>query len=158
MRLRRRSDAAGKEETYRKQVIEDNKHRIWEEISKLEKKPLHPAKMRRVLITIQEKEYFDHDLDYDEKYTELLVLQQGFIGAHLTKKSDLLGIRNAVILDIAKHRLMCTSTVTGSGLGLLMVSYQGCTCQPQDDMTYFKDMLAQIKSYKDSLIKKILRC
>jgi hypothetical protein len=131
---------------------------IWEQVKSLEYKPIYPAIMQKVLITAHEEEYIDHDLDYDEKYTEWLELREGLIVGTIEEKSNLLGIGDAVILDIGKHALMRAPRVTRCGLVVPMVSYQGCTCQPQDYITYFEDMLAQIESYKGSLIKKSLRC
>jgi len=89
-----------------KQQIEKNKKRIWDEIKRLEDKPIYPSIMRRVMITAHEEEYIDHDLDYEEKYTEWLELREGFIVGHLTEKSNLPGIGDAVILDFGKHVLM----------------------------------------------------
>jgi hypothetical protein len=131
---------------------------IWEQVKSLEDKPIYPAIVQQVLITAHEEEYIDHDLDYDEKYTEWLELREGLIVGTIEEKSNLLGIGDAVILDIGKHALMRAPRVTRCGLVVPMVSYQGCTCQPQDYITYFEDMLAQIEFYKDSTIKKSLRC
>lgn len=135
-----------------------NAQTIWDQIESLKDKPIYPAIMQKVLITAHEEEYIDHDLDYDEKYTEWLELREGLIVGTIEEKSNLLGIGDAVILDIGKHVLMRAPRVTRCGLVVPMVSYQGCTCQPQDYITYFEDMLAQIESYKDSTIKKSLRC
>ena len=131
---------------------------IWEQVRSLEEKPIYPAIMRRVLITAHEEEYIDHDLAYDEKYTEWLELREGFIVGHIEQKSNLLGIGDAIILDIGKHVLMRTPRVTRCGLVLPLVSYQGCTYQPQDYLTYFEDMLAWIDGFMESAIKKSLRC
>jgi len=141
-----------------KQLIENNKTRIWEEVKQLEDKPIYPAIMQRVLITAHEEEYIDHDLDYEEKYTEWLELREGFIIDHLTEKSDLLGVGDAVILDIGKQVLMRAPRVTRCGLVLPMVSYQGHTNQPNDYLTYFDDMLAWIDAFKESANKKSIRC
>jgi hypothetical protein len=139
-------------------VIVKNVQIIWEQVKSLEDEPIYPAIVQQVLITAHEEEYIDHDLEYEEKYTEWLELREGFIVGTIKEKSNLLGIGDAVILDIGKHTLMRTPRVKRCGLVLPMISYQGCTCQPQDYITYFEDMLAQIESYKDSLIKKSLRC
>ena len=131
---------------------------IWDRIASLKEKPIYPAIMRRVLITAHEEEYIDHDLDYDEKYTEWLELREGFIVGNIEQKSNLLGIGDAIILDIGKHVLMRTPRVTRCGLVLPLVSYQGCTYQPQDYLTYFEDMLAWMDGFMESAIKKSLRC
>lgn len=146
------------DENNRKHMIETNKNRVWDEINKLEEKPIYPAIMQRVLITAHEEEYFDHDLEYEEKYTEWLELREGFIVEHLPEKSNLLGIGDAIILDIGKHVLMRTPRVTRCGLVLPMISYQGHTSQPKDYLTHFEDILAWIEAYKDSAIKKSIRC
>jgi hypothetical protein len=131
---------------------------IWEQVRSLEEKPIYPAIMRRVLITAHEEEYIDHDLEYDEKYSEWLELREGFIVGNIEQKSNLLGIGDAIILDIGKHVLMRTPRVTRCGLVLPMVSYQGHTSQPMDYLTYFENMIAWIEAYKNSEIKKSLRC
>ncbi len=111
-----------------------------------------------MLITAHEEEYIDHDLEYDEKYSEWLELREGFIVGNIEAKSNLLGIGDAIILDIGKHVLMRTPRVTRCGLVLPMVSYQGHTSQPMDYLTYFENMIAWIEAYKNSEIKKSLRC
>ena len=140
------------------QVIEKNRERIWEEIKQLKEKPIYPVIMRRMLITAHEEEYIDHELDYDEKYTEWLELREGFIVGQIEEKSDLLGIGDAIILDIGKHVLMRTPRVTRCGLVLPIISYQGYTSQPRDYLTYFEDMLAWMDAFKESPIKKSIRC
>ena len=110
------------------------------------------------MITAHEEEYIDHDLDYEEKYTEWLELREGFIVGHLTEKSDLLGVGDAVILNIGKHVLMRTPRVTRCGLVLPMISYQGYDAQPKDVLTYFEDILGCINTFQQSAIKKSLRC
>ena len=140
------------------QVIEKNRERIWEEIKQLKEKPIYPAIMRRMLITAHEEEYIDHDLEYDEKYTEWLELREGFIVGYIEAKSDLLGIGDAIILDIGKHVLMRTPRVTRCGLVLPMISYQGHTSQPMDYLTYFEDMLDWLDAFKESAIKKSIIC
>jgi len=141
-----------------RQLIEENKTRIWEAVKHLKDKPIYPAIMRRVMINAHEEEYIDHDLDYDEKYTEWLELREGFIVGQIEQKSNLLGVGDAIILDIGKHVLMRVPRVTRCGLVLPMVSYQGHTSQPKDYMTYFDDMLAWMEAYKKSAIKKSIRC
>jgi len=141
-----------------KHLIEKNKTKIWEEIKNLEEKPIYPTIVQKVLITAHEEEYFDHELDYEEKYAEWLELREGFIVSHLEQKSSLLGIGDAIILDIGKHVLMRTPRVTRCGLVLPMVAYQGQTSHPKDYLTYYEDILIWIDTYKKSTIKKSIWC
>ena len=139
-------------------AIVKNAQIIWEQVRSLEEKPIYPAIVQKVLITANEEEYIDHDLEYDEKYSEWLELREGFIVGNIEAKSNLLGIGDAIILDIGKHVLMRTPRVTRCGLVLPMVSYQGHTSQPKDYLNYFEDMLAWMDAFKESAIKKSLRC
>ena len=131
---------------------------IWNRIESLRETPIYPAIMRRVLITAHEEEYIYHDLDYDEKYTEWLELREGFIVGNIEAKSNLLGIGDAIILDIDKHVLMRAPRVTRCGLVLPMISYQGHTSQPKDYVFYFEDMITWLEAYEESAIKKSIRC
>ena len=74
-----------------------------------------------MLITAKEEEYYDRDLDYDEKYAEWLELREGFIVAHFDKKNQLLGIGDCAILDIEKHCLLRVPRVSRNGLVLPMI-------------------------------------
>lgn len=134
--------------------IEENRKKIWDEIKCLKDKPIYPAIVRKVMITPHEEEYIDHDLGYDEKYAERLELREGFIVGHVEHKSDLLGIGDAIILDIAKHALLRAPRATRCGLVLPMISYQGHTSQPMDYLTYFEDMLNWLDGFKESEIKE----
>ena len=139
-------------------AIQKNKNLIWERVRSLKPQPIYPAIVRRVLITAKEEEYFDHDLDYDEKYGEELQLRPGFIVAHFETKGELLGIGDCAILDIDKGTLLRAPRVTRCGLVLPMLSYQGYNAQPQDYLTYFEAMNTFLDRFEDSAIKKSLRC
>ena len=137
-------------------TLQKNKSILWERVNKLDPKPIYPAIIRRVLITAKEEEYIDHDLNYDEKYSEELALRQGFIVAHFEVKNQLLGVGDCAILDIGKRALLRAPRVTRCGLVLPMLSYQGHTSQPQDYLTYFESMIAFLDRFEASAIKKSL--
>ena len=63
-------------------AIQKNKAIIWDRINALDSKPTYPAIVQQVLITATEEEYYDRDLDYNEKYTEWLELRQGSLRRH----------------------------------------------------------------------------
>ncbi len=138
-------------------AIIKNAQTIWDQIESLKDKPIYPAIVQKVLITAHEEEYMDQDLEYDEKYTERLELREGFIVGTIEEKYNLLGIGDAIILDIGKHVLMRAPRVTRCGLILPRISYQGHTSQPRDYLTYYENMLAQIDAFRQSAIKKSLR-
>ena len=139
-------------------TLQTNKYTLWERVNKLNQKPIYPAIVRRVLITATEEEYFDHDLEYEEKYSEELELRQGFIVAHFEVKNELLGIGDCAILDIGKRVLLRAPRVRRCGLVLPMLSYQGYNAQPQDYRSYFEDMMNFLDHFEASTIKKSLRC
>lgn len=139
-------------------AIRKNRAIIWEQIEALEEVPVYPAIVQQVLITAREEEYYDRDLDYDEKYTEWLELRQGFIVAHFEQKGQLLGVGDCAILDIGKRTLLRAPRVTRCGLVLPMIPYQGHVSQPKDYLTYFDIMLEFLDKYRESAIKKSLRC
>lgn len=138
-------------------AMQKNKAIIWDRINALDSKPIYPAIVQQVLITAREEEYYDRDLDYDEKYTEWLELRQGFIVAHFDKKNQLLGVGDCVILDIEKHVLLRASRVSRHGLVIPMIPYQGHISQPQDYLTYYEIILNLIEGYQSSAIKGSLR-
>ena len=138
-------------------VIQENKQEIWERVKVLDEKPIYPAIIQQVLITAREEEYYDRDLDYDEKYTEWLELRQGFIVAHLEQKEQLLGVGDCVILDIEKHVLLRAPRISRRGLVLPMIPYQGHISQPRDYFTYYEIILNLFEEYKVSPIKRSLR-
>lgn len=138
-------------------AIRKNKEQIWAQIREMDEKPIYPAIVQQVLITAKEEEYYDRDLDYDEKYTEWLELRQGFIIAHLDEKDQLLGIGDCVILDIEKHVLLRAPRVSRRGLVLPMISYQGHISQPKDYLMYFDIINKLIQDYQSSAIKHSLR-
>jgi len=137
--------------------IQKNKELIWERINTLDQKPIYPAIVQQVLITAREEEYYDRDLDYDEKYTEWLELRKGFIVAHFDEKEQLLGVGDCVILDIEKHVLLRAPRVSRHGLVIPMIPYQGHISQPRDYLTYFEIILNLIDEYEASPIKASLR-
>lgn len=139
-------------------AIRRNKEIIWKQVKALDEFPIYPANVQQVLITAKEEEYYDHDLDYDEKYTEWLELRQGFIVAHLEEKGQLPGVGDCVILDIDKHTLLRAPRVTRCGLVLPLIPYQGFIAQPRDYLTYFEVMLGFLNQLMQSAIKKSLRC
>jgi len=139
-------------------AIRRNKGIIWERVRTLDEFPIYPAIVQQVLITATEEEYYDHDLDYDEKYTEWLELRQGFIVAHLEEIGQLLGVGDCVILDLDKHTLLRAPRVTRCGLLIPLISYQGYISQPKDYLDYFDTILAFLEQYRQSVIKKSLRC
>jgi hypothetical protein len=138
-------------------AIQKNKAIIWDRINALDSKPIYPAIVQQVLITAREEEYFERDLDYDEKYTEWLELRQGFIVAHFDKKGQLLGVGDCVILDIEKHVLLRAPRVSRQGLVIPMIPYQGHISQPQDYLTFDEIILNLIQGYQSSAIKGSLR-
>lgn len=138
-------------------AMRKNKEEIWEQIKALDEQPIYPAIVQQVLITAKEEEYYDRDLDYDEKYTEWLELRRGFIVAHFEEKQQLLGVGDCVILDIDKHVLLRAARVSRHGLVIPMISYQGYISQPQDYLTYYEIILNLIQEYKASPIKGSLR-
>lgn len=139
-------------------AIRRNKEIIWEQVKTLDESPIYPAIVQRMLITATEEEYYDHDLDYDEKYTEWLELRQGFIVAHLEEIGQLLGVGDCIILDLDKHTLLRAPRVTRCGLLIPLISYQGYISQPKDYLDYFDTILAFLEQYRQSVIKKSLRC
>jgi len=139
-------------------IIQNNKHEIWEQIKAVDELPIYPAIVQQVLITTKEEEYYDRDLDYEEKYTEWLELRQGFIVAHFEEKNQMLGIGDCVILDIEKYVLLRAPRVSRHGLVIPMISYQGHVSQPQDYLTFFDVMVNLLENIKQSVIKKSLRC
>ena len=138
-------------------AIHKNREIIWDRINALDSKPIYPAIVQQVLITAREEEYYDRDLDYDEKYTEWLELRQGFIVAHFDKKNQLLGVGDCAILDIEKHVLLRAPRVSRHGLVIPMIPYQGHISQPQDYITYYEVILNLIEEYEASPIKNSLR-
>jgi hypothetical protein len=144
-------------ESVNKAVIQRNKEIIWDRMNALDSEPIYPAIVQQVLITAKEEEYYDRDLDYDEKYTEWLELRQGFIVAHLEEKDQLLGIGDCVILDFDKHALLRAPRVSRRGLVLPMISYQGYVSQPQDYVTYSETILNMLQDFIISPIKNSLR-
>jgi hypothetical protein len=138
-------------------AIQKNKAIIWDWINALDSKPIYPAIVQQVLITAREEEYYDRDLDYDEKYTEWLELRQGFIVAHFEKKNQLLGVGDCVILDIEKHVLLRAPRVSRRGLVIPMIPYQGHISQPKDYLTYYEIILNLVRNYQSSSIKESLR-
>jgi len=139
-------------------AIRKNKAIIWEQIKALDESPVYPAIVQQVLITAREEEYYDRDLDYDEKYTEWLELRPGFIVAYFEDKGQLLGVGDCAILDIGKRTLLRAPRVTRCGLVLPMIPYQGHVSQPNDYLTHFDIMLEFLDKYRESAIKKSLRC
>jgi len=139
-------------------AIRRNKEIIWEQVKTLDESPIYPAIVQQVLITATEEEYYDHDLDYDEKYTEWLELRKGFIVAHLEEIGQLLGVGDCVILDIGKHTLLRAPRVTRCGLLIPLISYQGYISQPKDYLDYFDTIMTFLERYRQSVIKKSLRC
>ena len=123
----------------------------------LKEKPVYPAIIQSAVITAHEAEYYDHDLAYDEKYTEWLEIRTGLIVGHREEKSNLLGMGDAVILDLSKRALLRAPKVTRCGLIPPMLSEHGYTAQPKDTLTYYDAVLAQIKAFQRSAIKKSLR-
>ena len=138
--------------------IKEKSDNIWCLINSLKEKPVYPAIVQKLLITAHEEEYFDHDLTYEEKYTEWLELREGLIVSQIEDKSNLLGVGDAIILDFAKHALLRAPRVTRCGLILPLLSQQGYTAQPKDTLTYYGVILAQISAYQQSAFKKSLRC
>lgn len=138
-------------------IIQRNKELIWDRMNALDSKPIYPAIVQQVLITAKEEEYYDWDLDYDEKYTEWLELRQGFIVAHFEEKEQLLGVGDCAILDIEKHVLLRAPRVTRQGLVIPLIPYQGHISQPNDYLTYYEIILNYIEEYKSSPIKGSLR-
>lgn len=138
-------------------AIRENKEQIREQIRALDEMPIYPAIVQQVLITAKEEEYYDRELDYDEKYTEWLELRQGFIVAHFGEKQQLLGVGDCVILDIEKHVLLRAPRVSRRSLVIPMISCQGHISQPRDYLTYYEIILNLIQDYKASPIKGSLR-
>jgi len=128
-------------------AIRENKEQIWEQIRALDEMPIYPAIVQQVLITAREEEYYDRDLDYDEKYSEWLELRQGFIVAHLEQKEQLLGVGDCVILDIEKHVLLRAPRVSRLGLVIPMIPNQGHISQPRDYLTNYEIIIDLIKTY-----------
>lgn len=138
-------------------AVHKNKGVIWERIKSLDELPIYPSIVQQVLITAKEEEFYDRDLDYDEKYTEWLELRQGFIVAHLEQKKQLQGVGDCVILDIEKQVLLQAPRVLRRGLVIPMISYQGHISQPRDYLTYYEITLNLIQEYDASQIKGSLR-
>lgn len=139
-------------------TIKEKSDTIWSLFNSLKEKPVYPAIVQEMLITAHEEEYYDHDLEYDEKYSEQLEIRAGLIVGHRDEKSNLLGVGDAVILDFQKHALLRAPKVTRCGLILPMLAAQGFTTQPKDTLTYYDAILAQIEAFQQSAIKKSLRC
>ena len=142
----------------REAEIREKSDTIWCLFNSLKEKPVYPAIIQSALVTAHEAEYCDHDLAYDEKSTEWLEIRTGLIVGHREEKSNLLGVGDAVILDFSKRALLRAPKVTRSGLILPMLSEHGYTAQPKDTLTYYDAVLAQIKAFQRSAIKKSLRC
>jgi hypothetical protein len=106
-------------------AIRKNAAIIWNQIEALDDLPIYPAIIQEMLVISNEEEYYDRDLDYEEKYTEWLELRPGFIEAHFEKKDQLLGVADCVILDIGKHDLLRAPRVTRCGLVIPMIPYKG---------------------------------
>jgi hypothetical protein len=138
-------------------AIHTKKSEIWERMRALSELPVYPAIVQQVLITAKEEEYYDRDLDYDEKYTEWLEIRQGFIVAHFEEKNQLLGVGDCAILDFEKQVLLRAPRVSRHGLVLPMISYQGHVSQPRDYLTYYEVILDLVEGYKASAIKGSLR-
>ena len=155
--IQERMDKTSMHDPDNETIIQNNKHEIWEQIKAVDELPIYPAIVQQVLITTKEEEYYDRDLDYEEKYTEWLELRQGFIVAHFDEKKQLLGVGDCVILDIEKHILLRAPRVSRRGLVIPMISYQGHISQPLDYLTYYETILNLIKEYKASPIKGSLR-
>lgn len=131
--------------------------RIWVLVDALDEKPIYPAIVQQMLITHKEAEYFDHDLAYDEQYTEWLELRPGFIVAHFETNGELLGVGDCTILDIGKRALLRAPRVTRCGLVLPVISYQGYTAQPKDYLDYYDRMVEYLQGFRTAAIKKSLR-
>ena len=131
---------------------------VWKQVDALDALPRYPAIVRRVAITAREEEYFDRELEYDEKYEEELTLREGLVIAHFEQKAELLGIGDCLILDIAKRTLLRTPRISRCGLVLPMIPYQGSTSNPQDYLTYFETINARIQAYCESYQKDTIRC
>ncbi len=139
-------------------AIQANAAKIWALVDALEEKPIYPAIVQQMLITVKEAEYFDHDLAYDEQYTEWLELRPGFIVAHFEVKGQLVGVGDCAILDVGKRDLLRAPRVTRCGLVLPMISYQGHIAQPKDYLDYYDSMIEYLQDFKQAAIKKSLRC
>lgn len=87
-------------------AVHKNKGVIWERIKSLDELPIYPSIVQQVLITAKEEEFYDRDLDYDEKYTEWLELRQGFIVAHLEQKKQCRGL-GIVLSWISRSKSCC---------------------------------------------------
>ena len=105
-------------------AIWKNAEIIWEQIEALDELTNYPAIVQEMLVTTYEEEYYDRDLDYEEKYTEWLEVQQGFIVAHFEEKDQLLVVGDCIILDIGKHDLLLAPKVTRCGLVIPMIPYK----------------------------------
>lgn len=139
-------------------AIREHTARIWALVDTLEEKPIYPAIVQQMMITHKEAEYFDHDLDYDEQYTEWLELRPGLIVAHFEVKGQLVGVGDCVILDFGKRALLRAPRVARCGLVLPMISYQGYTAQPKDYLDYYDGMIEYLQAFRTAAIKKSLRC
>lgn len=139
-------------------AIREHAARIWALVDALAEKPIYPAIIQQLLITHKEAEYFDHDLAYDEQYTEWLELRPGFIVAHFETKGELVGVGDCTILDIGKRALLRAPRVTRCGLVLPIISYQGYNAQPKDYLEYYDGMIEYLQAFQTAAIKKSLRC
>ena len=137
--------------------IETNKRAVWAMLDALRETPRYPAIVRRLDITHDEAEYFDHELSYEEQYDEELQLREGFIVAALDEIGQLIGVGDAVILDIEKRALLRVPRVQRCGLVLPMVS-QGSIQQPRDYLTYFEVIQEALQRFSQSHQKRTLRC
>ena len=139
------------------QKIKQKAADIWSIILSLSEVPIYPAIVQEMQITAREEEYFDRDLSYEEKYTEWLDLRAGLIVAVTETKSNLLGIGDAIILDIQKHVLLRAPRVKRCGLVLPLIYARGYLAQPRDYVEYFQAIMEKIEAYQQSAIKKSLR-
>ena len=139
-----------------KEHIDANKRAVWAMMDALDEMPRYPAIVRRLDITHDEAEYFDHELRYEEQYDEELQLREGLIVAALDEVNQLLGIGDAVILDAKKRALLRAPRVQRCGLVLPMLSYQGSIQQPRDYVTYFDMIQAAVRRFSQSPQKKTL--
>lgn len=143
---------------YQDPAIREVAAQIWAQVDALEERPIYPAIVQQVLITAKEAEYYDHELDYDEQYTEWLELRPGFIVAHFERKDQLLGVGDCAILDFGKRVLLRVPRVTRCGLVLPLISYQGYIAHPKDYLAYFDVMIDYLQRYRGSAIKRSLGC